>query len=402
MARFGQGMIQALTQPSYMQGLYEAAKGVGEMPARRRLQGMLAGMQPGSAEYYRVLAENEKDPVKAAALGQQANQIAAAAGTVQGTGLINQKYREMQNPELTFEDRQALESEIADLGAQYGVDVRQYVGSAQKYEDNAAARENARLSRARLQREEEAAALQAREDQLKSIYLDPRLSEEDRKAFRESAAAAPHAALFQSIDRQLDQQKITDAQLARLEVDSKADVNFNNLENRIEAMPDGALKTDLEERLKSAQDRIPNLEAGGTWNPGDRNAVITEIRAISNAITQNAVNQESAIATETNRIRNELRDIDQQLKTVPNITTPVLQAYATEARNNLDVGRSWYSIPPTNAEISDEARRLAIQAREDSLLNQRQSLLVQLESLQTTTSEQDTTLTFTDQGQLVE
>src|SRR5210317_1435842 len=75
MARFGQGMIQALTQPSYMQGLYEAAKGVGEMPARRRLQGMLADMQPGSAEYYRVLAENEKDPVKAAALGQQATQL---------------------------------------------------------------------------------------------------------------------------------------------------------------------------------------------------------------------------------------------------------------------------------------------------------------------------------------
>lgn len=56
MARFGQGMIQALTQPSYMQGLYEAAKGVGEMPERKRFESMLTGLDLSTSEGQRELS----------------------------------------------------------------------------------------------------------------------------------------------------------------------------------------------------------------------------------------------------------------------------------------------------------------------------------------------------------
>ena len=36
MARFGRGMIQALTQPAYMGGLMQVAQNIGSAPARQR------------------------------------------------------------------------------------------------------------------------------------------------------------------------------------------------------------------------------------------------------------------------------------------------------------------------------------------------------------------------------
>ncbi len=49
MARFGQGFINALTRPSYAQGLFETASALGSAPRRaaekREREGMLQGLQ---------------------------------------------------------------------------------------------------------------------------------------------------------------------------------------------------------------------------------------------------------------------------------------------------------------------------------------------------------------------
>lgn len=93
MAKFSQQFLRAMTQPAYQEGLFTAARQLGEMPGRMRQQadierkkqnlaGMLKGATPGTAEYTSILAdyysEVEKDPEKANTLGALARQQAEA------------------------------------------------------------------------------------------------------------------------------------------------------------------------------------------------------------------------------------------------------------------------------------------------------------------------------------
>ena len=93
MAKFSESFLRAMTQPAYQEGLFTAARQLGEMPGRMRQQadieskkqslaGMLKGATPGTAEYTSILAdyysEVEKDPEKANTLGALARQQAEA------------------------------------------------------------------------------------------------------------------------------------------------------------------------------------------------------------------------------------------------------------------------------------------------------------------------------------
>lgn len=75
MARFGQGFLQAATQPSFGQGLFTAGQQLGQMPGnirqKRQEQQMLGGLVPGTPEYNEALAK----------LQMQRGQLTEAAAT---------------------------------------------------------------------------------------------------------------------------------------------------------------------------------------------------------------------------------------------------------------------------------------------------------------------------------
>ena len=56
MARFSQAFLQGLLQPTYQQGLFEAARGLGQTPGIMRMQQQRKASQ---AEIQRLLQENE-------------------------------------------------------------------------------------------------------------------------------------------------------------------------------------------------------------------------------------------------------------------------------------------------------------------------------------------------------
>lgn len=80
MARFSQAFLQGLLQPSYQQGLFEAARGVGQTPGIMRMEQQRVERQ---AEIKKLLQENMNNPAKLQQLAQQylaqGNEDAAAA-----------------------------------------------------------------------------------------------------------------------------------------------------------------------------------------------------------------------------------------------------------------------------------------------------------------------------------
>ena len=68
MARFSQAFLQGLLQPTYQQGLFEAAKGLGQTPGIMRMQQQRKASQ---AEIQRLLQENISNPEKLQQLENQ-------------------------------------------------------------------------------------------------------------------------------------------------------------------------------------------------------------------------------------------------------------------------------------------------------------------------------------------
>ena len=83
MARFSQTFLQGLLQPSYQQGLFEAAKGLGQTPGIMRMQQQRKASQ---AEIQRLLQENIGNPAK---LQQLANEYRAQGDEDAATAFTN-------------------------------------------------------------------------------------------------------------------------------------------------------------------------------------------------------------------------------------------------------------------------------------------------------------------------
>jgi hypothetical protein len=83
MARFSQAFLQGLLQPTYQQGLFEAAKGLGQTPGIMRMQQQRKASQ---AEIQRLLQENISNPAK---LQQLENQYRAQGNEEAATAFNN-------------------------------------------------------------------------------------------------------------------------------------------------------------------------------------------------------------------------------------------------------------------------------------------------------------------------
>ena len=68
MAKFSQTFLQGLLNPSYQQGLFEAARGVGQAPGIMRMERQRVDRQ---AEIKKLLQENMDNPAKLQQLAQQ-------------------------------------------------------------------------------------------------------------------------------------------------------------------------------------------------------------------------------------------------------------------------------------------------------------------------------------------
>ena len=397
MARFGQGLIQGLTQPSFGQGLFNLG---GQIAERRREKQQLEAIQ------------------NAAAIGNQGVAM-AQSGDVSG---LNETIKSLQNqlgqPGITIDTAKALQAQIQQLqGLVQGtkeISTNNSVNSAltidTRLKDEAALRQAMpNLSEAEFQQ-----AVQSLKDNRNQLLSDPRVAEKYntkaaavRRAERETADLAHEdyvanntAALETAIknnDTAGVQSFITGAG-ARYADDAQKYVNLitDNIET-MQRLEENSIANKLEPNVEMYEKQISQfsektqevlapllekyketVESGWNkeqqqWNTGGRQtaeAIEKRMQAVINTLGMNDLNSQMG----DERIRNRTLDsqideqeaiLDLQVPTESMMTSARLMAATRfSGREKKAKGRSrMIPDPPTEEEINKIARQMLNDAK---------------------------------------
>jgi hypothetical protein len=302
MAKFSQTFLQGLLQPSYQEGLFTAARGIGQAPGLRKQQQQqqeemqkLRGM--GAVERAEFMAQRAKTPEEL--MQAEASKTAA----VKQSSLESLRGLEAaRQTAKTTEEKLRIENIMSRVAVQAGVDPSTITGRTQAEQDEALRRENARVSAQINAINLETKQREQQEDALQEAYFA--VPESSREAFEQNLIDSGFASVIQDIKEEklrketanlnytnaLQRKQDSDAQkkTALATSDLESSINNSNI--------DEGLKTNLKERLSRIKQ--PDFEAGETWNSGDKENAIREFNAINDLLSK-------AVVTEANNKRRE-------------------------------------------------------------------------------------------------
>ena len=302
MAKFSQAFLQGLLQPSYQEGLFTAARGIGQAPELRRQQQQqqeemqkLRGM--GAVERAEFMAQRARTPEEL--MQAEASKTAA----VKQSSLESLRGLEAaRQTAKTPEEKLRIENIMSRVAVQAGVDPSTITGRTQAEQDEALRRENARVSAQINAINLETKQREQQEDALQEAYFA--VPESSREAFEQNLIDSGFASVIQDIKEEklrketanlnytnaLQRKQDSDAQkkTALATSDLESSINNSNI--------DEGLKTNLKERLSRIKQ--PDFEAGETWNSGDKENAIREFNAINDLLSK-------AVVTEANNKRRE-------------------------------------------------------------------------------------------------
>jgi len=311
MAKFSQTFLQGLLQPSYQEGLFTAARGIGQAPALRAQQQQqqqemqkLRGM--GAVERADFMAGRAKTPEEL----MQAE--AAKTAAVKQSSLESLRGLEAaRQAAKTPEEKQRIEQIMSRVAVQAGVDPSTIAGRTQAEQDEALRRENARVSSEINAINLEAKQRQQQEDALQEAYFA--VPENSREAFEKNLTDSGFASVIQDVKeeklrRETANLNYTNALQRKQDSDAqkKTALATSDLESSIDsANIDADLKKNLKERLSRIKQ--PDFEAGETWNSGDKENSIREFNAVNDILSRAVVSQANEKRRQTDRI-NRLKD----------------------------------------------------------------------------------------------
>ena len=302
MARFGQGFIQALTNPSYQQGLFTAAQGpgiaLGEAAEKEQKQKMLQQFMQGSPVQQGRLLQQEgvrTGNLQLAVQGKQIEESALKDGVKQGIDAI--KARMLKLPEGELEAAQAnLEKYVASVGGNV-LDVSN-VATEIKELRRQQELDNFTFEQKKKERDEQAVI-----DTFFSVPI------ENREKFLEGAANKGFGDIAAKLEQRELERQVEQSKLQSALTDRTRTVDVTGLESRIQALPQTQTKTDLLARVGDIKKRIPNFEEGKTFNPGERNTLLKELDAINNDIARFAAGQDQAELIAERQVENDIRSM---------------------------------------------------------------------------------------------
>tara|TARA_R100000406_G_C3111376_1_gene124460 strand:- start:1283 stop:2497 length:1215 start_codon:yes stop_codon:yes gene_type:complete len=295
MARFSQSFLRSLTQPSFQEGLFTAARGIGETPGLLRQQQQqreemekLRGM--GSVERAEFMAGRARTPEEL--MRAEASKTAA----VKQSSLESLRGLEAARQAAeTNEEKLRIENIMSRVAVQAGVDPSTITGRTQEEQDDALRRENARVSAQLNKINLETKQREQQEDALQEAYFA--VPEGSREAFEKNLIDSGFASVIQDIKEEKLRKETanlnyTNALQKKQDVDAqkKTALATKELESSIDnSNIDKALKTNLKERLSMIKQ--PNFEAGETWNSGEKENAIREFNAINDLLSRAVVSQ---------------------------------------------------------------------------------------------------------------
>jgi len=352
MARFSQQFLRSMTQPSFQEGLFTAARGLGETQGLLRQQQQqreemqkLRGMS--AVERAEFMTERARTPEEL----MQAEASKTAALKQSGLESLRSLEAARQAAE-TIEEKKRIENIMSRVAVQAGVDPASISGRTQEEQDDALRRENARVSAQLSKINLETKQREQQEDALQEAYFA--VPEGSREAFEQNLIDSGFASVIQDIKEEKLRKETanlnyTNALQRKQDADAqkKSALATSELQSSIDnSNIDEALKTNLKERLSRIKQ--PNFEMGETWNSGEKENAIREFNAINDLLSRAVVsqsNEKRRLADRINRLK------DGAAKYVPSETAiKGFEGFFTSREKAVQMARQ-QALAPLLAEI---------------------------------------------------
>jgi hypothetical protein len=288
MAKFSQTFLQGLLQPSYQEGLFEAARGIGAAPQMRALQQQQQGQQQVIAEANTALQSN--DPAQLTAVSQKL----AALGTPEATKLafqLTQRLNQLQGPEAQLRKIQLEEAQA----------------NQQK----------------RLQTE--------RSKNVVAAWTA--MGEADRVKFKGQLPVDDQLLIDNAELQDLERQKRVE-EIESWQTSKDAPLPVVSVETAIGNLTDGDIKTALEADLKAVTDLIP-AEGEQYSYAGQRSKLAAQIKAINEKAFRAIVAEDSARISDERFDRSTIRQVEADIATY-RPTKQQLETRASELEQKAD------------------------------------------------------------------
>lgn len=311
MARFGQGFIQALTQPSYSQGLFDLGGQIAERRRERQQLDSISGITSVSNQGMAAAQSADLGGLNASikALQQQVE----SAPTIEVANAINKQITTLQSMVPETKKMASLNSvnqlEVARQAAKTPEQKREIERIMERV-----ARESGNSTEGILGRTDtEIQAGKTRvEGQIReTFYAIPADKRKEYIRGIEQNGFGEIASILEAreLEREADQLKIdearTSAELARTPLPT------GGLKKRIEALPDSQEKTDLLDRIEAAESR--NIKEGQTFMPGERKRLGDELTSINDGISRAAGRQDQADLIVNRQTQDEIQRLQRDL-----------------------------------------------------------------------------------------
>jgi len=383
MARFSQTFLQGLLQPTYQQGLFEAARNVGQTPGMMAMQERRETTQ---AQVQQLLQTNANNPTELARLEQQyrlqgktdiADMFAKASVTAKSTlkqegmnsiSAIQQQLMQETDPAKM----QLLEDAIVDVARRTGQsDPSSFVGSANKVLDARTRRENELFTQ-----QEQAIA--------KAYYA---VSDEDKEQFIKNAEDGGFGKIITQleVERLRHEKYLEDSN--RRKTDARSPLNIPAMEKRIKDLPKNQ-QAQFEERLDEIRKLEPNFDNGETWGTGERERAWRQLDSLDRALF-------NANATIISTANSRIKTLDTRLNTInKELEKPAsnqeAKLYVTQAVSEISEERGSVEnflrtdVPSSDDRVKQRAIELATAKKNEALTQEKANIEAELVELQKT------------------
>ena len=268
MAKFSQTFLQGLLQPSYQEGLFTAARGIGQAPQMRALQQQQQSQQQIISEANTALQSNNPDQITAV------SQKLAALGTPEATNLafkLTQRLNQLQGPEAELRQIQL---------------------------------EEARASQEKRQ-------LAERSKNVVAAWTA--MNEKDRALFKSNLPVDDQLLIDNAELQDLERQKRVE-EIEAWKVSKDASLPVTSVETIIDNLTDGDVKSALEADLAAIVEQIP-AEGKEYSYAGQRAKLAAQIREINEKAFRATVAEDSARIADERYDKNTVRQVEADIAT---------------------------------------------------------------------------------------
>ena len=371
MAKFSRTFLQGLLQPSYQQGLFEAARGIGMTPG---LMALNRQQKADQGEVEKLLQANVNNPAELTRLEQQyrlkgktniADMFAKAS--VSAKGLLKQQGSEsisviqqqlMQESDPTR--MQQLEDAMVAVARQTGQqDPSALIGTSNKIQDARTVRQIKLDER--------------REKAIADAYYA--VSSESKEEFIENAEKAGYADIIRVLET--DRLKHEDYLKKRKKAksDARAPLDIPSIEERIADLPEN-LQQDFKARLEEIKQSEPDFDSGGTWMGNERERAWRKLDSLSRDIGSAKGDILSRANSRAKSIQVELKSINNDLESPASVQESKLFMPTAKDLINAEVGPIIGEIKASDPRVQKRAIELATQDQV-TRLQKRKTLLEQ-------------------------